>query len=577
MKRFITILLVALFTSAAYSQIQRPPQVLLQLDNTWTGENVFDQDEGGSLKLKAGSYTLTLDAPASFVYSDWTVGLPSEAGTLLLLEEIDTFGELDDLVSDKILANLEDDQLWTGVQTLGESGIPVNLVAYASTWDLVAEGSFIFYDDGPAPMLTIDGANNSIEFVNSTVEFNGLGSIDADTAVMTGFTIDGDDNTIQDLDVNDLTVGTPTAEAGLFRIGNTAPQFWFQETDAATNSKWWGFSASAGVFYGYLGSDFPAEVNNWITVTRSGTTLTDVSMDGPMDFGGTATYSGGGSDFNSYSDTELLRKDAVQNAMLPGGYIGSYSFQSDTNDELPVRIQIAHAGAISDSAYIYSSTDLGLAANDVLEIDFSGSAIPDGGYYVEEVGSFTAPNDTTDQPAGGPTNGSINWQTAYGGAVTVYWAKITSGETPATITHGEIVAANLAADTGYFAEGEIIVVLTASSLYNQHDIEIDWKSSEGFNSNYAKKIIQIERGPINVAFKLREWTVYQNGSGSTTPPQVSRLNGIVETGGGDEEFIVFCHRSLVSSGTGTTISYRAVVTSTLSSNDTTVSQTFDGP
>lgn len=110
-----------------------------------------------------------------------------------------------------------------------------------------------------------------------------------------------------------------------------------------------------------------------------------------------------------------------------GGTVAGYE---STGNGTFYRSQVwASCGVDSTSIVVYAKNDI-----------FSGTT---GDYFAymdtdvaDEVnsfvgrklatGSFSAPNDTSAQPASSPTtvNGVVNWQTAFGGAVTVYWAHL---------------------------------------------------------------------------------------------------------------------------------------------------------
>jgi len=140
-------------------------------------------------------------------------------------------------------------------------------------------------------------------------------------------------------------------------------------------------------------------------------------------------------------------------------------YDSHNLSVLPDRIQIRHSGATASRVFIYSQNNLGLAANNVVALDSIG-IVPDqsngyGGYYVVSAGSFTAPNNTSQQPSNpsGPTNGVINWQTAYGAGTTVYWAEL-------AVVNGTFTPVTLTADAGFIARGVFLGGVTLSGPLN---------------------------------------------------------------------------------------------------------------
>ena len=77
-----------------------------------------------------------------------------------------------------------------------------------------------------------------------------------------------------------LKEGTATAgpTSGELVISGTSPQLFFDDNDAGVNGKLWDFVASETIFNFRLVNDANTDATNWLTVERSGTTVTDVSF-----------------------------------------------------------------------------------------------------------------------------------------------------------------------------------------------------------------------------------------------------------------------------------------------------------
>jgi len=88
-----------------------------------------------------------------------------------------------------------------------------------------------------------------------------------------------------------LKEGTATAgpTSGELVISGTSPQLFFDDNDAGVNGKLWDFVASETIFNFRLVNDANTDATNWLTVERSGTTVTDVSFpNGNVGIGTTA-------------------------------------------------------------------------------------------------------------------------------------------------------------------------------------------------------------------------------------------------------------------------------------------------
>jgi hypothetical protein len=114
--------------------------------------------------------------------------------------------------------------------------------------------------------------------------------------------------------------------------------------------------------------------------------------------------------------------------------LGTYE-KTFTTSDLPARVATIAAGVTGNDIYLYYTANPGLAANDLVNYD-SAVTIADTNAYVKSVGTFTAPNDTSVNPVGGPTNGVVNWQTSFGTGATVYYVVLNNGGSVGNVTVG---------------------------------------------------------------------------------------------------------------------------------------------
>ena len=89
----------------------------------------------------------------------------------------------------------------------------------------------------------------------------------------------------------------------------------------------------------------------------------------------------------------------------------------------------ASCGVDSTSIVLYAKADIFASTTGeyfaYMDTDAADEVHSFVGRYIA-TGSFTAPNDTSAQPASNPTtvNGAMNWETVFGSGVTVYWAHL---------------------------------------------------------------------------------------------------------------------------------------------------------
>jgi len=251
----------------------------LNTGSTWGGAIDFYSNPSGvrtllaRLRLSSGAVGLELydDSARVLFGSASDVNLyRSAANTLKTDDSLIVAGTITSSSGTSSLANL----------TVSSSGTS-SLANLTVTGNLTVNGNTTL-GDASGDTVTVNSA--SWTFANDT-NFILSGGVN-------GLSFDGSTLSI-DATNNRIGIGTTSPRQLLHISKSSDPRFYIEESGGAADEKIWAFSVASGTLYAFTRNDTDSSGENWLSVTRTGTTIGQVNFpNGNVSISGNLTVNG---------------------------------------------------------------------------------------------------------------------------------------------------------------------------------------------------------------------------------------------------------------------------------------------